>query len=264
MSDVAVAPPTSSHKRRDAATRARRVAKRLSPKDIARVRLMRKNGIKRPTRVLLAAHATKLPVEVACALLVQEGIADDDLRRQDLLERFQSVSALIGFNGERKGLAAYRGEGSPAERFAEAVQETAGRWRGLLAVADEAPRKKLNPRDWWKQHVLGDTGCNRELLCGLANVAKDLKITIYVRSGNRTYDEQAALYRKYGPGRAARPGTSNHEGGRAADCAVGTNRDGRDLGEHPGAREALRRRGLCLPVNKEDWHVERGSTWGNN
>jgi len=82
-----------------------------------------------------------------------------------------------------------------------------------------------------------------------------------INSGYRSLDEQAALYAAYQAGTgnlAARPGTSRHNWGKAADVSAS---DGRPVGESPTCRAALRRFGLCLPVPGEKWHVEHGDTW---
>ncbi len=49
--------------------------------------------------------------------------------------------------------------------------------------------------------------------------AKKDGVNLDIISGYRSHQEQQQLYNKYGPGRAARPGTSNHEKGVAVDFA---------------------------------------------
>lgn len=49
--------------------------------------------------------------------------------------------------------------------------------------------------------------------------AKADGVNLDIISGFRSNQEQKALYAKYGPGRAAKPGTSNHEKGMAVDFA---------------------------------------------
>jgi hypothetical protein len=177
---------------------------------------------------------------------------------------FERLAALVRRNGLRDGIRAYNGSGPAAERYADKVLERLRHFEtALKKPLNEAAVPKtrvLIPRNWWKKFVTGDTDCNRDLLCALANVAKDLGVTIHVNSGNRTYGEQVVLYNnylKFGHPLAARPGTSNHEGGRAADCVV----DGKNIGDVPGARGMLTKRGLCLPVPGEPWHVEFGTVW---
>lgn len=115
---------------------------------------------------------------------------------------------------------------------------------------------KLKKYQW----LDGDVDCQPELLERLNRVGQRLGAVLWIASGNRTYYEQAALYADYRAGRgplAARPGTSNHHGGRAADTWY----RGQNIGNSSRARVALRNEGLCLPVPGEAWHVEIGNTW---
>jgi D-alanyl-D-alanine carboxypeptidase len=82
--------------------------------------------------------------------------------------------------------------------------------------------------------------------------AKSKGIELKPTSGFRSNAEQQALYDKYGPGRAARPGTSNHEKGLAVDF---------DLNQ-PGAANYLQKNAnrYGFKVNNqvggwERWHV---------
>lgn len=101
------------------------------------------------------------------------------------------------------------------------------------------------------------------LLLKLAACARDMGEVWHVNSGYRSYAEQAALYDKYqhhGGARAAKPGTSNHNYGKACDVS---DKAGRPVGATQRVRERLHHYGLCLPVRGEQWHVEIGSTWRN-
>lgn len=111
-----------------------------------------------------------------------------------------------------------------------------------------------------KKWLRGDLDFDRDTMVRLAKTARDTRAVMHVNYGKRTYAEQAALYRKYGPGRAARPGTSRHETGMAADVVFHKAR-WRNIGASSKARAAMRKNGLCLPVRGEQWHVERGNTW---
>lgn len=51
----------------------------------------------------------------------------------------------------------------------------------------------------------------------MIKAARKAGISLSNTSGFRTYSEQAALYAQYGPGRAARPGYSNHQQGLSMD-----------------------------------------------
>jgi secretion/DNA translocation related TadE-like protein len=72
---------------------------------------------------------------------------------------------------------------------------------------------------------------------------------LWIVSGLRTYEEQAALYEQK-PGLAAPPGHSNHELGLAADLGY-PSRDA-EVAAHLEAAGC----GLTFPVPYEPWHVE--------
>jgi hypothetical protein len=87
----------------------------------------------------------------------------------------------------------------------------------------------------------------------MRTAAAEAGIDLWIESGFRTRKEQAALYRKYRKGRgnkAARPGRSNHQSGRALDIAVSS----------PGALEWMEqnasRFGFKRTVRSEPWHWE--------
>ena len=111
---------------------------------------------------------------------------------------------------------------------------------------------------------------NSDLLRGLnaagERLAKEQKtpgLRIFIVSGLRTYSEQVALYRAYLEGRgnlAARPGTSRHESGNAADCGITGMGPYVSIGLAPGAVNALRANGVNLTVYSEPWHAEAGGT----
>jgi uncharacterized protein YcbK (DUF882 family) len=46
-----------------------------------------------------------------------------------------------------------------------------------------------------------------------------------------------------------------HVRGIAADCGI----DGVNIGEYPGAIEAMKAAGVCLPVASESWHCSLGA-----
>lgn len=123
----------------------------------------------------------------------------------------------------------------------------------------------LNPRNWWKRFVSGDTDCERALLVALANAAKDMRVLILVVSGRRTLKEQAHLYWLYLTKKgnlAAKPNKrAPHIRGVAADCYIDSGAfDGQPIGHHPRWLSAAERRGLELPVHGEAWHVQRKGT----
>ena len=83
---------------------------------------------------------------------------------------------------------------------------------------------------------------------------------VLVVSGRRSWGEQQALWLRYlaGGNLAARPGTSLHERGVAADLRIV---DGSLSWRTVHAEAEIR--GLTFPVASEDWHVEASSEWVN-
>jgi len=110
-----------------------------------------------------------------------------------------------------------------------------------------------------KKWLRGDLDFDRKLMVRLARAARDSRTVLHVNYGKRTYAEQTYLWNKYGPPRAARPGTSRHETGLAADVVTRLTR--RNVGSVASVRAAMKKHGVCLPVPGEPWHVELGTTW---
>ena len=113
------------------------------------------------------------------------------------------------------------------------------------------------------RRVFGDTkGLKLSLRRKLGRVARarGKGYRVYVRSGFRTYQEQEALYRNYlrnGSPLAAKPGTSRHESGRAADVNLVTPKGAYlNIGGDAMTRRLLKEQGLVRPVEGESWHVE--------
>lgn len=81
----------------------------------------------------------------------------------------------------------------------------------------------------------------------MVQAAKNDGVELVVNSGFRSRNEQAKLYDELGPGKAAKPGTSNHEKGNAIDFV-----------DTPGAYEWLRRNaskfGFHNNIPHEPWH----------
>lgn len=73
--------------------------------------------------------------------------------------------------------------------------------------------------------------------------------SIPINEGFRSYERQAELFRKYGPGRAARPGSSLHEFGLALDINTGVMNELEQMG-------LLRKYGFTRPIKGETWHTE--------
>jgi D-alanyl-D-alanine carboxypeptidase len=101
-------------------------------------------------------------------------------------------------------------------------------------------------------HLDGDLDCNPELLRRLEALAAKRGEHFHITSGLRTYAEQMRLWNGRGsnPYPVARPGTSRHESGRAADVTIG----GRDIQSVISASE-LRAAGLN-PLAGDAVHVE--------
>lgn len=81
---------------------------------------------------------------------------------------------------------------------------------------------------------------------------------VLIVSGRRSYAEQQVLYNAYlaGGTLAAKPGTSNHEKGAAADLRIV---DGSV--SWPDVHGVGATYGLHWPIPSEDWHVEASPTW---
>lgn len=141
-------------------------------------------------------------------------------------------------------------------------------WR-KLGVKYVRPRGKVtkNSNTRWP---------SKYLVRKLRRVAADIGQTVHIISGTRTPYQAWDLRMRYlrGAGNlAARCCTkysgvhswsacgknplSNHADGKAADCSV----RGVNIGNYPGARDAMKRNDLCLPVPGEPWHCERGTNW---
>ncbi len=131
-----------------------------------------------------------------------------------------------------------------------------GRSAKIRKIKDPRHANNVLIENW----LTGDLDFDRDTMVRLAKVARDAKVKLHVNYGKRTYAEQKALFDKYGYPRAARPGTSRHETGEAADVVHGRWR-WRNLGDIRGVRTAMKRHKLCLPVPNEKWHCEKGSSW---
>ncbi|MGC4116199.1 MAG: M15 family metallopeptidase [Myxococcales bacterium] len=81
--------------------------------------------------------------------------------------------------------------------------------------------------------------------------ARKAGVYLGTTDGYRTYAEQASLYRRYGSGRAARPGYSNHQMGLSADIAgVG----GYNTRAYRWLQNNASRFGFRNDVRGEFWH----------
>jgi hypothetical protein len=140
-----------------------------------------------------------------------------------------------------------------------------------FAVAGRDRVSKHNPmRPLWKKHLRGDVlieaGAPAEhkinwyrLRKKLALAARDAGQVWRVNQGYRTYAEQKAFYDAYlaGGTLAAKPGSSNHERGLAADVSDGL---GRPVASHH--LHLLGKHELHATVTGEPWHVTESGVWG--
>lgn len=101
-------------------------------------------------------------------------------------------------------------------------------------------------------HLSGDLDANPELLARLERLAAARGETFEITSGLRTTAEQQALWdrRASNPYPVARPGTSRHEHGNAADVTIG----GRAI-QDVIPRDELIRAGIA-PLAGDAVHVE--------
>jgi hypothetical protein len=101
-------------------------------------------------------------------------------------------------------------------------------------------------------HLDGDTDASPELLSKLDALAASKGMKFHITSGLRTIEEQQRLWDNRGsnPFPVARPGTSRHQSGRAADVTIG----GRPIQDVLSADE-LRAAGLN-PLAGDAVHVE--------
>lgn len=88
------------------------------------------------------------------------------------------------------------------------------------AVARSAPAAR--PAAGSYPHLSGDLDASPEVLSRLEALAARRGERFHVTSGHRSYEEQARLWaeRHSNPYPVARPGSSRHESGRAADVTV--------------------------------------------
>lgn len=117
------------------------------------------------------------------------------------------------------------------------------RWlKGDIKISRSAPRQ--HRKDFAK------------VLKASARAARHVGERWTVNSGYRSYAEQERLYELYIHGKgnlAAKPGTSNHNRGKALDIS---GPDGTSVGSVRRRWNALHDQGLRLPVAGEYWHVE--------
>lgn len=136
----------------------------------------------------------------------------------------------------------------------------------MKAVQELSPkaRKRQRERALIAKWLRGDLDAQHKLMYRLALVAQELGHTLYIAEGKRSIADQWKYWNAFKAGKgplAAYPGTSNHTWGNAADVRKDAGRWSGNLGDIPGARDAMKKWGLCLPVPGETWHAEIGNSW---
>jgi hypothetical protein len=163
----------------------------------------------------------------------------------------QLVTALNGLVAALQPLAA----GASGGGAAAAPTQTAAHDHAHAPAPSAPPAPAAAEVDTAKW-VTGDVdGLNPELLKRLAIVGERMGEPVSVTSGHRSREEQEVLYQKYldGTGNlAAKPGTSDHESGNAADVKIG----GKSLALNQRALDIAHEVGLHFPVPGEPWHAE--------
>lgn len=130
-------------------------------------------------------------------------------------------------------------------KLSQAVKTAPG---GVLDGSNGREFVKLG-RGMTENHLQGLHPGVLKLFLGMAEEYNKLTgKTVQMNEGLRTFEEQAALRRKYG-NRAAKPGTSLHESGLAIDIPRVTAAELEKLG-------LMRKYGFTRPVGGEPWHLE--------
>jgi hypothetical protein len=111
-------------------------------------------------------------------------------------------------------------QGDPSAFAAELQGAMAGSAPPAAGAPASAPRR-ANPGDY--PHLRGDLDADPRVLRALETLAARRGETFNVTSGLRTHAEQTRLWnnRHSNPYPVARPGTSRHESGLAADVTIG-------------------------------------------
>jgi hypothetical protein len=152
------------------------------------------------------------------------------------------IAAIEGMTTPAPAPAASPAAAAPATPFAGALQQA-------MATPGATP---VQAAPGTYPHLSGDLDANPELMQRLEALAAQRGEHFTITSGGRSYAEQQRLWDARGsnPYPVARPGTSRHETGRAADVTIG----GRAIQTVISADE-LRAAGLA-PLAGDAVHVE--------
>lgn len=153
------------------------------------------------------------------------------------------------------GSVAQGADGAPLARRKRGSSGRSDASAGAQAAqgsGSSGPADKAKIGKW----LTGDVeGLDPKLLDRLAQLGERMGEKLQIISGHRSRQEQEVLYQKYlnGTGNlAAKPGSSNHESGNAADVNIG----GVSLQKNAKAARLAAELGLSFPVPGEPWHVE--------
>ena len=196
-----------------------------------------------------SVNAERLNVDAAATRLFSEmqSVGNRDLLTPGQLAQTVQRSAYPDRYDQRQGEA--------SSLLAEWDRRTKGGLDKAIAATDVVPKGAAKATPAALKDFTGNTfvGGGRARFTGalgskLQKLAKLSGQPVHVTSGFRTYEEQERLYQMWlnGTGNlAAKPGSSNHEFGAAADLEL--------TGEQ---RKIATEIGLGFPVSGEDWHVE--------
>lgn len=153
-----------------------------------------------------------------------------------------SAPAGSGVEGESKPKEA------PSEKLSDKAIGKLNQATGSLQTGNKALEGIATKLDMSKIYNLDPNVL--ELFSGMAKEYHNLTgKVINVNEAFRSRQDQEAMFRKYGPGRAARPGTSLHEHGLAIDINSVTADELDKLG-------LMRKYGFTRPIGGEKWHLE--------
>jgi LAS superfamily LD-carboxypeptidase LdcB len=140
----------------------------------------------------------------------------------------------------------------PAPTAAPADASFAGQLQSAMGTQGAASPSFPKAAPGQYPHLDGDLDGNPELLARLEALAAKKGVKFHLTSGLRTHAEQQRLWDNRGsnPYPVARPGTSRHESGNAADVTIG----GRAIQDVISAAE-LRAAGIA-PLAGDAVHVE--------
>jgi hypothetical protein len=178
---------------------------------------------------------------------------------QGMQDAKQSITAGVDTKAtlrDVKGYSKSEPEAKPPETTSQDTGEAnqSGSTPSSLPAADGSPFAGTNGMMYasLKGNVKLD-GLNPQMKQNLMGMLEEYGSTtgkkVPITDGVRSSEDQERMFQKYGPGRAARPGTSMHEFGLAVDIDSKAMTEMEQLG-------LTRKYGFTRPVGREPWHVE--------